>query len=149
MQECRNPGRGQFGQGIVCSAGWSSIMGLSSFLGPFKRRNHPSTTTKGNWVVGSHVKAELGQAQSMFRPSRADTHPRQRQPASQATLALLSHFLACSCLLFSSPTWQVTVPALHFTSKRGNNVSSRRGNCLVAKRGPGYSLPPSPTSRFL
>lgn len=36
VHDCRNPGRGQFGWGIVCSAGWSSIMGLSSFPEPFK-----------------------------------------------------------------------------------------------------------------
>lgn len=48
-------------------------------------------TTKGNWVAGSHVKAELGQAQSMFRPSGAGACSRQSRPgpSSRFSLSLL------------------------------------------------------------
>lgn len=59
-------------------------MGLPSFPGPFKCGNHPSTTSRGNWVAGAHVKAELGQAQSVLRPSGAGAHPRQSQRASRS-----------------------------------------------------------------
>ena len=122
VQGCRNPVKGQFGQGIVCSAGWSWIMGLSSFLGPFKWRNHPSTTTKGNWVTGSHVKAELGQARSMFRPFRVDTHPRQSQPGCSPcfSLPLLSLWL----LAPFQPYLAITVLTLHFTSSKGRHVGT-------------------------
>lgn len=105
VQGRRTPGRGQFGWGIVCSAGWSSITGLSSFLRPFKCRAHPSTTTKGNWVAGSHVKAELGQAQSMFRPSAAAA-PRQPGPLP----AFLSCFSRLRLLLWPGPGRSLSLP---------------------------------------
>ena len=122
VQGCRNPVRGQFGQGSAGSAGWSWIMGLSSFLGPFKWSNHPSKTTEGNWVAGSHVKTELGQVRSMFRPFRVDTHPRQSQPGCSPCFSL--PLLSLRLLAPFQPYLAITVLTLHFTSSKGRHVST-------------------------
>lgn len=88
---------------LFAQQGWSPIMGLSSFLEPFKRRNHPSTTTKRNWVAGSHVKAELGQARSMFKLSGAETHPCQSHPGLASGFSIPVNSCELVCSLLASP----------------------------------------------
>lgn len=75
------------------------------------------------------MKAELGQAQSVLRPSGAGMHPRQSQPRFPLSSPLPRRR--------PSPPRQAghrPCPALHRLT--GSHVSRRQGNCLVAKRAP-------------
>lgn len=111
FMDAESQGEANLAGTLFAQQGWSSIMGLCSFLEPFKRRNHPSTTTKRNWVAGSHVeKAEVGQARSMFKLPGAEPHPCQSHPGLASRFSIPASSCGLACSLLASPGRPKSLP---------------------------------------